>query len=73
MGRARGSQPRPVARPALQHDADRRLATLGTNARIGTKELGELEWRGVPRDAFITLCEELGFTRIRERVHRWAA
>jgi hypothetical protein len=26
----------------------------------------------VPRDEFIGLCDELGFTRIRERVHRWA-
>ena len=50
----------------------RRLATLGTNARIGTTELGDLEWLGVPRDAFIGLCDELGLTRIRERVHRWA-
>ena len=50
----------------------RRLATLNTDARIGTTDLGELEWRGVPRQPFMALCEDLGFTRIRERVHRWA-
>jgi 5'-3' exonuclease len=50
----------------------RRLATLNTDAEIGTTELAELEWRGVPRDEFIGLCDELGFTRIRERIHRWA-
>jgi 5'-3' exonuclease len=50
----------------------RRLATLNTDSEIGTTELAELEWRGVPRDEFIGLCDELGFTRIRERIHRWA-
>ncbi len=50
----------------------RRLATLGTDSKIGTNRLAELEWRGVPRDEFIGLCDELGFNRIRERVHRWA-
>lgn len=50
----------------------RRLATLNADARINTTDLAELEWRGVPRDEFIGLCDELGFNRIRERVHRWA-
>ena len=50
----------------------RRLATLNTDARIGTSTLDELEWRGVPHDDFMALCAELGFNRIRERVHRWA-
>jgi 5'-3' exonuclease len=50
----------------------RRLATLNVDARIGTTTLADLEWRGVPRDEFIGLCDELGFNRIRERVHRWA-
>jgi 5'-3' exonuclease len=50
----------------------RRLATLNPDAQIGTAELGQLEWRGVPRDEFMALCDELGFTRIRERIHRWA-
>ena len=50
----------------------RRLATLNLNAEIGAVRGADLEWRGVPRDAFIGLCAELGFDRIRERVHRWA-
>ncbi len=50
----------------------RRLAMLSTDSDIGTTSLADLEWRGVPREDFIGLCEELGFTRIRERVHRWA-
>lgn len=50
----------------------RRLATLNHEAPIATERLNELEWRGVPRDEFIRLCDELGFTRIRERIHRWA-
>ena len=50
----------------------RRLARLNADARIDTGSLDELEWHGVPRAAFIQLCDELGFNRIRERVHRWA-
>lgn len=52
----------------------RRLATLNRDARIDdvTPTLDHLEWRGVPRDRFMALCEELGFDTVRERVHRWA-
>ncbi len=50
----------------------RRLATLNRDSKIGTAEIADLEWRGVPREEFIALCDELGFTRVRERVHRWA-
>ena len=49
----------------------RRLATLNRDAAI-TGDLDSLAWQGVPRDAFVALCDELGFDRIRERVHRWA-
>ena len=50
----------------------RRLATLNRDAPIsGT--LDELTWSGVPRAEFVALCAELGFDRVRERVHRWAA
>jgi 5'-3' exonuclease len=50
----------------------RRLATLNRDAPIsGT--LDELTWSGVPRADFMALCAELGFDRVRERVHRWAA
>lgn len=59
-----------------QHRADavlyRRLATLNADADIGaTPTLDALEWRGVPRERFIGLCDELGFDTVRERVHRW--
>jgi len=52
----------------------RRLAVLNTDARIDdvTGSLDELEWHGVPRTAFVALCDDLGFDTVRERVHRWA-
>ena len=50
----------------------RRLATLNTDADIGDASLEELAWQGVPRDAFVSLCAELGFEGVVDRVHRWA-
>jgi len=51
----------------------RRLATLNRDADISaTPTLDSMEWDGVPREAFIALCDELGFDTVRERVHRWA-
>jgi 5'-3' exonuclease len=52
----------------------RRLATLNRDARIQdvTLTLDNLAWHGVPRDAFLALCDEFGFDTVRERVHRWA-
>jgi len=61
-----------------QHRADailfRRLAILNRDADIAgvTPTLDDLEWRGVPRDRFVALCDELGFDTVRERIHRWA-
>jgi 5'-3' exonuclease len=51
-----------------------RLATLNRDAAIAdvTPDLASLEWRGVPREAFLAFCDEMGFDRIRVRVHRWA-
>ncbi len=49
----------------------RRLATLDADAAI-SGDLDSLAWRGVPRTEFLALCDELGFDRIRERIHRWA-
>jgi len=49
----------------------RRLATLNADAAI-SGDLDSLAWGGVPREEFLALCDELGFDRIRERVHRWA-
>ena len=52
----------------------RTLATLNRDSDLGetTRTLDDLEWRGVPREAFVGLCDELGFDTVRERVHRWA-
>jgi 5'-3' exonuclease len=49
----------------------RHLARLKTDSAI-TDDLDALEWRGVPRETFLSLCDELGFDTIRQRVHRWA-
>jgi 5'-3' exonuclease len=49
----------------------RTLATLRLESDA-TQSLEELEWRGVRRQAFIGLCDELGLDTVRERVHRWA-
>ncbi len=48
----------------------RDLATLRTDAEI-PQSLVDLEWKGVDREAFHELCDELGWTGIRERPHRW--
>lgn len=51
----------------------RTLATLNRDSDIATTPtLDDLEWHGVRRDAFVALCDELGFDTVRERVHRWA-
>ncbi|GMR02725.1 MAG: hypothetical protein BMS9Abin20_1071 [Acidimicrobiia bacterium] len=48
----------------------RDLATLRTDAHI-PQGLDELEWRGVHREAFVALCDELDFRSIRNRPSRW--
>ena len=52
----------------------RTLAVLKRDSDLGTttRTLDDLEWHGVPHEAFIGLCDELGFDTVRERVHRWA-
>ena len=51
----------------------RTLATLNRDSDISTTPtLDDLEWRGVRRDRFLALCDELGLDTVRERVHRWA-
>jgi len=49
----------------------RRLATLRCDVPL-TQTLEDLRWRGVPREGWIALCDELGFRGVRERPHRWA-
>jgi len=48
----------------------RRLATLRTDAPIGTLE--EARFGGVPRERFLALCDALDFRELRERPRRWA-
>lgn len=48
----------------------RYLALLRREVPIA-EDLGDLEWRGVPREAFLAFCDELGFQGIRERPSRW--
>ena len=56
------------------HRADallyRRLATLRTDAPIGTLE--ETRFGGVPRERFLQFCEALGTNELRGRPTRWA-
>ena len=48
----------------------KRLATLRLDVPIG-ETLEELRWRGVPRDEYTALCDELGFGGLASRPHRW--
>lgn len=48
----------------------RDLATLRTDADI-PQTLEDLEWRGVYREGYETLCDQLGFTGLRTRPNRW--
>ena len=48
----------------------RDLATLRTDAEI-PQTLGDLEWKGVHRDEFVALCDELDFGTIRNRPTFW--
>jgi 5'-3' exonuclease len=48
----------------------RDLATLRADADI-PQSLDDLEWKGANMEAFHELCDELGFTGIRNRPHLW--
>jgi len=50
----------------------RKLATLVEDAPI-SESLAEVEWRGVPKGAFIDWCEEMAAGRLETRPHRWAS
>jgi len=47
------------------------LAVLRTDVPM-TETLEDLEWKGVPRDAFETLCERFGFGTLATKPTRWA-
>ncbi len=49
----------------------RYLALLRTDVPL-PDSFGDLEWKGVPRQRYESLCDELGFGGLRERPHRWA-
>ncbi len=49
----------------------RTLATLRRDVPLA-ESISDLEWRGAHRDSYLALCEELGFTALRDRPHRWA-
>ncbi len=46
------------------------LAQLRTDVPL-PDSLGDLEWKGVPRERYETFCEELGFGRLKERPKQW--
>ncbi|MDR9451978.1 MAG: 5'-3' exonuclease H3TH domain-containing protein [Acidimicrobiia bacterium] len=48
----------------------RQLATLRLDVPL-TESLEDLEWRGVPRAAYLEFCDELGFNEVKNRPHRW--
>lgn len=50
----------------------RELATLVTDLEL-PETLDDLAWLGVPRDAFLAWCDELGLDTLRARPHRWAS
>ncbi len=71
---ARGHQAPRLAATLEAQRADallyRRLATLRTDAPIGTLE--EARFLGVPRERFLALCDALGTGDLRQRPRRWA-
>ncbi len=48
----------------------RDLTTLRQNVPL-KESLEDLEWKGVDGDAFLALCDELGFDDVRTRPHLW--
>ena len=51
----------------------KRLATLDEDAALpGTRCLADLEWQGVPREAFRDWCGAMRADRLRDRPRRWA-
>jgi 5'-3' exonuclease len=50
----------------------RKLATLVTDAPL-KESLADLEWKGVPREPYLAMCERLGLTTMKTRPKRWTA
>jgi len=64
-----------LAATLAAHRAEARLyktlATLRTDVPLA-ESLEQLRWQGVPRPAYVALCQRLGFADLAERVPRWA-
>lgn len=63
-----------LAEVLREHEEEAMLFRVLTTLRRDVpldESLDDLEWRGVPRAEFLQLCDELGFSDIRERPHRW--
>jgi 5'-3' exonuclease len=71
--RLRGAERLAATLAARRNDAllYKRLATLRSDVPIG-EGLADLEWRGVKRDAFTSLCQQFGFGDLALRPTRWA-
>ena len=46
------------------------LATLRFDVPI-SEDLADLEWRGVPRERYLGMCDDLGFGRFVDLPHKW--
>lgn len=70
--RPRGAEKLAVTLRERQEDVYlyRELTTLRLDVPL-TEELSELEWWGVPREAFIVFCDDMGFDADSIRVHHW--
>jgi 5'-3' exonuclease len=71
--RVRGAERLAATLEARMDDAllFRRLATLRRDVPL-VESLDGLRWRGVPRERWLALCDELGFEKSRDRPPRWA-
>lgn len=49
----------------------KKLATLATDVPLPERSVDDLRFRGVPRDAFEAMCDELGSRDLRARPLRW--
>ena len=46
------------------------LATLRFDVPV-SEGLADLEWRGVPRERYLGMCDDLGFGRFVDLPHKW--
>lgn len=71
--RVRGAERLATALAAHRAEAAlyKQLATLRTDVPL-KESLGDLEWHGVPREAYQAFCQRLRFGELAERPDRWA-